>query len=84
MKRMHIHVGVGNLDQSINFYNALFGEQPVKTKADYAKWMLDDPRINFVISTQVGTDIDTACCTPEPQSLQGSDESSEKKAGSCC
>lgn len=52
---MHIHVGVENLDQSIHFYNALFGAQPVKTKSDYAKWMLDDPRINFAISTRVGT-----------------------------
>jgi len=53
MKRMHIHVGVENLDQSISFYNALFGAQPVKTKDDYAKWMLDDPRINFAISTRM-------------------------------
>lgn len=50
---MHIHVGVEDLDQSINFYNALFGAQPVKTKDDYAKWMLDDPRINFAISTRM-------------------------------
>ena len=55
MKRIHIHVGVKNLDQSIDFYNALFGEQPVKTKIDYAKWMLEDPRINFAISTRAGT-----------------------------
>ena len=54
MKRMHIHVGVEALDQSIKFYSALFGAQPVKTKPDYAKWMLDDPRINFAISTRVG------------------------------
>ncbi len=54
MKRMHIHVGVESLEQSIEFYNALFGEQPVKTKGDYAKWMLDDPRINFAISTRSG------------------------------
>jgi catechol 2,3-dioxygenase-like lactoylglutathione lyase family enzyme len=54
MKRMHIHVGVESLDQSIKFYSALFGEQPVKTKTDYAKWMLDDPRINFAISTRSG------------------------------
>ena len=53
MKRMHIHVGVENLEQSIGFYNALFGAQPVKTKDDYAKWMLDDPRINFAISTRM-------------------------------
>lgn len=54
MKRMHIHVGVENLNQSITFYSALFGAQPVKTKTDYAKWMLDDPRINFAISTRAG------------------------------
>ena len=53
MKRMHIHVGVENLDQSIRFYNALFGAKPVKTKTDYAKWMLDDPRVNFAISTRL-------------------------------
>ncbi|MCP5167603.1 MAG: VOC family protein [Pseudomonadales bacterium] len=59
MKRMHIHVGVENLEQSIAFYSALFAAQPVKTKADYAKWMLDDPHINFAISTRsarVGVD----------------------------
>lgn len=55
MKRMHIHVGVENLDQSIRFYNALFGASPAKTKSDYAKWMLNDPRINFAISTRAGT-----------------------------
>ncbi len=55
MKRMHIHVGVENLDDSIKFYNALFNAEPVKTKDDYAKWMLDDPRINFAISTRVNT-----------------------------
>jgi catechol 2,3-dioxygenase-like lactoylglutathione lyase family enzyme len=54
MKRMHIHVGVENLDQSIKFYNTLFGAEPVKTKTDYAKWMLNDPRINFAISTRSG------------------------------
>lgn len=54
MKRMHIHVGVERLDQAIPFYSALFGVEPAKTKADYAKWMLDDPRINFAISTRSG------------------------------
>lgn len=59
MKRMHIHVGVKSLDQSIKFYSALFSAEPVKTKSDYAKWMLDDPCINFAISTRshkVGVD----------------------------
>lgn len=54
MKRLHIHVGVEDLDKGITFYNAMFGEPPVKTKSDYAKWMLDDPRINFAISTRSG------------------------------
>ncbi len=58
MKRMHIHVGVDNLEQSIGFYSALFGADPVKTKSDYAKWMLDDPRINFAISTKVEKGVD--------------------------
>ncbi len=52
MKRLHIHIGVEKLDDSIRFYNALFGVEPVKTKPDYAKWMLDDPRVNFAISTR--------------------------------
>ena len=54
MKRMHIHVGVERLDESIRFYSALFGAEPVKTMDDYAKWMLEDPRLNFAISTRAG------------------------------
>lgn len=50
MKRLHVHVGVANLDQSIRFYSTLFGAEPTVTKADYAKWMLNDPRVNFAIS----------------------------------
>jgi catechol 2,3-dioxygenase-like lactoylglutathione lyase family enzyme len=54
MKRMHVHVGVKNLDESIRFYSALFGAEPAKLKPDYAKWMLDDPHLNFAISTHSG------------------------------
>ncbi len=50
MKRLHVHVGVSDLDQSIRFYSALFAAEPTVTKNDYAKWMLDDPRVNFAIS----------------------------------
>jgi len=50
MKRLHLHVGVADLDRSIAFYTALFGAAPAVVKADYAKWMLDDPRVNFAIS----------------------------------
>mgnify|MGYP001493836250 FL=1 len=52
MKRLHIHVGVENIEEATRFYSALFGAQPVKTKADYAKWLLDDPRVNFAVSTR--------------------------------
>ena len=52
MKRLHIHVSVETLDESIHFYSALFGAEPVKTKPDYAKWLLEDPRVNFAISTR--------------------------------
>jgi len=52
MKRMHLHVGVSDLDTSIAFYTGLFGAEPTVTKPDYAKWMLDDPRINFAISAK--------------------------------
>lgn len=51
MKRLHVHVGVEDLDRSIAFYSTLFGAEPTVTKTDYAKWMLDDPRVNFAIST---------------------------------
>lgn len=51
MKRLHVHVGVDDLTQSIGFYSTLFGAEPTVTKDDYAKWMLDDPRVNFAISS---------------------------------
>lgn len=58
MKRFHLHIGVEDLDESIRFYTALFGAQPVKTKSDYAKWMLEDPRVNFAISTRAKKGVD--------------------------
>ena len=50
MKRLHVHVGVDDLAKSIQFYSTLFSAEPTVTKEDYAKWMLDDPRVNFAIS----------------------------------
>ena len=50
MKRLHVHVAVSDLDQSIRFYSTLFASGPAVVKDDYAKWMLDDPRVNFAIS----------------------------------
>ncbi|HYD39068.1 MAG TPA: ArsI/CadI family heavy metal resistance metalloenzyme [Allosphingosinicella sp.] len=51
MKRLHVHVGVEDLDRSIAFYSTLFAAEPAVRKDDYAKWMLDDPRVNFAISS---------------------------------
>lgn len=55
MKTLHMHIGVEQLDEAIQFYSKLFGAEPVKRKPDYAKWMLDDPRINLAISTRAST-----------------------------
>ncbi len=52
MKRFHVHIHVDDLQQSIGFYSRLFGAEPARIESDYAKWMLDDPRINFAISTR--------------------------------
>lgn len=54
MKRFHVHVGVTDIEKSVSFYSSLFGAEPAVVKADYAKWMLDDPRINFAISMRDG------------------------------
>jgi catechol 2,3-dioxygenase-like lactoylglutathione lyase family enzyme len=59
MKRFHVHVRVDDLDSSVRFYSTLFGAEPAVKKSDYAKWMLDDPRVNFAItsgSTSAGLD----------------------------
>lgn len=52
MKRLHVHVAVDDLDQSIGFYSALFAAGPTVLTSDYAKWMLEDPRVNFAISAR--------------------------------
>lgn len=52
MKRLHVHVAVRDLDESIRFYSTLFGSEPNVRKEDYAKWMLEDPRVNFAISAR--------------------------------
>ena len=52
MKRFHVHVAVNDLDQSIRFYSTVFGAEPAVVKPDYAKWLIEDPRINFAISAR--------------------------------
>lgn len=51
MKRLHVHTTVRDLEESVRFYSTLFGQQPARREPDYAKWMLEDPRVNFAIST---------------------------------
>ena len=52
MKRFHVHVSVKEMQEGVRFYSAMFGQQPTVVKDDYAKWMLDDPRVNFAISNR--------------------------------
>lgn len=52
MKRFHIHIHVDDLPRNIEFYSKMFGDQPARVESDYAKWMLDEPAVNFAISTR--------------------------------
>src|SRR5438045_2884263 len=54
MKLMHVHVSVANIESAVGFYSALFATKPSVLKYDYAKWMLDDPKVNFAISARGG------------------------------
>lgn len=94
MKRMHIHITVPNLDESILFYNSLFGEEPSKIKSDYAKWALDEPRVNFAISTRstkigldhLGIQVDEASELEEIKTrmTESAQQIGEIRDGSCC
>jgi predicted enzyme related to lactoylglutathione lyase len=55
MKRLHVHVHVSDLENSVRFYSTMFAAEPTVRKSDYAKWMLEDPRVNFAISTGEGS-----------------------------
>lgn len=94
MKRLHVHVSVENLSHSIGFYSALFASEPSVVKSDYAKWMLDDPRVNFAISTRgraagldhLGIQVETS---EEPQEVytrlrQASGNVVEQGQTTCC
>jgi catechol 2,3-dioxygenase-like lactoylglutathione lyase family enzyme len=95
MKRLHVHVAVPDLAQSIRFYSTLFGAEPVKVKPDYAKWMLEDPRVNFAISQRgsrsagvdhIGVQVETRA---ELDELAGrlkaaGEETLDEEAVTCC
>ena len=94
MKRLHVHVSVDDLDKSIRFYSGMFGVEPTVVKTDYAKWMLEDPRVNFAIShrgagnglNHLGIQVESAAELDEMQSrltsLQPDVEKEEEVA--CC
>ena len=58
MKRLHVHIAVDDLNKSIGFYSTLFGAKPSVVKPDYAKWMLEDPKVNLAISERGGRGVD--------------------------
>lgn len=93
MKRFHIHVGVKDLQESVLFYSNLFGKGPVKLKKDYAKWLIEDPRVNFAISTRaaevglnhLGIQVETTSELEEVAArIQKADMSSIKEETTCC
>ena len=94
MKRMHIHVTVPNLEESVLFYNSLFGEEPSKLKSDYAKWSLEEPQVNFAISTRsskpgldhLGIQVDQASELEEinTRMTESAQQIGEISEGICC
>lgn len=95
MKRFHVHVGVQDLEQSVRFYSSLFGADPTVLKSDYAKWMIEDPRINFAISQRsgkfgvnhLGLQVDTAAELPnvrERFATADKDSLSDEVGVECC
>ena len=94
MKRLHIHVAVSDLAQSVEFYSTLFGAEPTVLKQDYAKWMLDDPRVNFAISNRgqqpgldhlgIQVDDDTELEAINRRLSQAALPVAEQAAANCC
>jgi catechol 2,3-dioxygenase-like lactoylglutathione lyase family enzyme len=93
MKRFHVHVTVDDMQQSVRFYSAMFGE-PAVVKSDYAKWMVEDPRLNFAISQRGGSagvdhlgiqvDTDAELTALRGQMTGGNLPLSEQSDASCC
>ncbi|MEC4718104.1 ArsI/CadI family heavy metal resistance metalloenzyme [Noviherbaspirillum sp. CPCC 100848] len=93
MKRLHVHVSVDNLADSIKFYSGMFYTEPTVVKTDYAKWMLDDPRVNFAISQRgaqtglnhLGIQVESAAELSEMQCRLGALQPDvEKEEGVAC
>jgi hypothetical protein len=94
MKRFHIHLHVNNISESVGFYSKLFAAEPARLEQDYAKWMLEDPRINFAISTRGSSEgidhLGFQTDTPEEllalkaQSANADLAINDEGAGTCC
>ncbi len=94
MKRLHVHVTVGDLDKAVGFYNKLFAAAPTVLKPDYAKWQLDDPVVNFAISSRgrepgidhLGIEVDDEDALHEVEARLQSAEAEvlEQRGASCC
>ena len=94
MKRLHVHVTVGDLDKAVGFYNKLFAAAPTVLKPDYAKWQLDDPVVNFAISSRgrepgidhLGIVVDDEDALHEVEARLQSAEAEvlEQRGASCC
>jgi catechol 2,3-dioxygenase-like lactoylglutathione lyase family enzyme len=94
MKRLHLHVSVPDLDRAIGFYSSLFDAAPSVVRADYAKWMLDDPRVNLAISSRaratgidhVGIQVDSAAELGElaARLKAAGNETFDQAATTCC
>lgn len=94
MKRLHLHISVEDLGRSIGFYSTLFGARPTVVKDDYAKWMLEDPRVNLAISQRdraagvdhVGVQAETAAELAEMAGrLKAAGETTfDQEATTCC
>ena len=94
MKRFHVHVAVSDLEASVRFYSSMFASEPTVHKPDYAKWMLDDPRINFAISQRglapgvdhlgIQVDSDEALGELRQQVAMAEIDASQQNQAACC
>ena len=94
MKRLHVSVAVSDLDQSVQFYATLFGAAPTVLKSDYAKWMLEDPRVNFSISSRgthkgvdhlgIQVEDDAELAAVAGRLARAGESVHEQKATTCC
>ncbi len=94
MKRFHVHVCVDSIEQSVRFYSTLFGAAPAKLEPNYAKWMLEDPRINFAISSRgnrpgidhIGLQVDSAAelASLKQQLLAADAAVLDEEGANCC